>query len=244
MTQKYSSGQAALEALNRKDDGGGKFASFKSGSSYRVRVLGTIDLMVFRSYGIFNEINSFVADNPSQYNAKGYPVADLTPWDKASEYYSKLAFEAEGDKAKQDELRQEARKYRGKERFAMGFIDLETGEPIIIDLSKKQAAAVHATILKNESKLNKKAFEIEKTGTGQATAVIFSPLDLDDLSGAELKNFEKYDGEQFNHEAFTGILYEADEAEQVELLVKAGFDVSLIGLDKPKEKTDTPADDF
>lgn len=243
MTENYSSGQSALDALNRKSDGG-KFASFKSGTDYRVRVLGTVDLMVFRSYGIFNEINSFVADKPSQYSAKGYPVADMTPWDKASEYYSKLAFDAEGDKAKQDELRAEARKYRGKERFAMGFINLENGEPIIIDLSKKQAAAVHATILKNESKLGKKAFEIEKTGSGQSTAVIFSPLDLDDLSQAELANFNKHDGAHFDHEVFKGVLYEADEAEQIELLVKAGFDISLIGLDAPAPTEETPADDF
>lgn len=244
MAQIYTSGLAALEALNRKSDDGGKFASFKSGTAYRVRVLGTADLMVFRSYGIFNEINSFVADKPSVYNAKGYPVSDLTVWDKASEYYSKLAFEAEGDKARQDELRQEARKYRGKERFAMGFVNLETGEPIILDLSKKQTAAVHAAILKNESKLHKKAFEIEKTGTGQATAVLFSPLDLDDLTAAELANFEKHEGAEFNHTLFENILYEADEAEQVELLVKAGFDPKLIGLEAAAATQDAPTDEF
>ena len=244
MAQIYSSGQAALEALNRKSDDGGKFASFKSGTSYRVRVLGTADLMVFRAYGIFNEINSFVAEKPSVYNAKGYPVSDLTAWDKASEYYSKLAFDAEGNKARQDELRQEARKFRGKERFAMGFLNLETGEPIIIDLSKKQAAAIHAAILKNESKLHKKAFEIEKTGTGQATAVLFSPLDLDDLTATELANFEKAEGATFNHALFESVLYEADEAEQIELLVKAGFDPALIGLAAAAKEEAAPSDDF
>ncbi len=243
MTEKYSSGAAALEALNRKDDEGGKFASFKSGTGYRVRVMGTADLMVFRSYGIFNEINSFVAAEPSTYNAKGYPVSNLTVWDKASEHYSQLAFDAESE-AKTKSLREEARKYRGKERFALGFINLETGEPIIIDVSKKQAAGIHATIVKNEAKLGKKAFELEKTGTGQSTAVLFSALDLEDLSAAELKNFEAQDGKEFDHGLFEGLLYEADEAEQIELLVKAGFNVSLIGLEAPAAKEETPADDF
>src|SRR5437764_6917363 len=93
----YQSGADALNALNATNEGGGNkvtFASFKSGTSYKVRILGTADIIKFYSYGIFKKINSFVAKNPSIKNAKGYPVENLTPWDLAAKYYQDLAFKA------------------------------------------------------------------------------------------------------------------------------------------------------
>lgn len=227
----YQTGADALNALQQTNDGGSdkQFTSFKSGSSFKVRVMSAADLMVFRSYGVFKQVNSFVAKEPSQYNAKGFPQSNLTVWDKASEFFAKQAFETD-DKDKQLELRNEAYKYRGKERFALGFIDLDTGAPIVVDLSKKQALTVHSVIKKNEAKLDKKAFELEKTGSGTSTTVMLSPIDLDDLNDKQAENFAKFDGQAFDHDNFNGILYEADTDEQIKLLGQAGFDVSLIGL--------------
>lgn len=234
LTNQYTSGADALNALTATNEGNGsqsEFSSFKSGSSFRVRALGTADLMVFRSYGVFKQVNSFVAKEPSVYSAKGFPQSNLTTWDKASEYYSKQAFETEDEKTKTD-LRNEAYKYRGKERFALGFIDLDTGTPVIVDLSKKQALAVHAVLKKNESKLDKKAFELEKSGSGTSTQVLLSPIDLDELNDKQSANFEKFNGQAFDHSLFNGILYEADEAEQLKFLTQAGFDIALIGASK------------
>ena len=41
---------------------------------------------------------------------------------------------------------------------------------------------------------------------------------------------------------FDGILYEAEEDEQITLLNQAGFDVSLIGLEAPKKAEDGAED--
>ncbi|AZU61028.1 hypothetical protein [Neobacillus mesonae] len=233
----FQSGADALNALNATNEGGGnkaEFASFKTGTSYKVRVLGTADLIRFYSYGIFKKVNSFVAKNPSVKNPKGFPVENLTPWDLAWKHYQDLKFKAAdaGNADKEKEYGELAYQFKAKERYALGFIDLATGDHIIIDLSKKQAQAVHAVIKKNEKKLGKVAFELSKTGSGQQTTVMLSLLfDLDeDLTDKERENFAKYEGKAFDMALFDGLLYEADEKEQVENLVAAGFDISLIGL--------------
>lgn len=241
----YTSGADALNALTATNDaagGGVEFTSFKSGTSFKVRILGMTDFIHFRSYGIFKQVNSFSAKNPATYNAKGYPVDNLGAWDKAANHYSKLAFDTT-DSEKQKELRNEAYKYRAKERFAMGFIDLDTGLPIILDVSKAQALSIHTIIRKNEKKLGKVAFELEKNGQGTSTTVLLSPLSLDpeddELNDKQRANYTKYDDKQFDMTLFEGLLFEADETEQLKLLTQAGFDIALIGAAK---SADTPAD--
>lgn len=234
----FQSGADALNLLNATNEGGSgskaEFAKFSSGTSYKVRVLGTTNLITFYSYGIYKRVNSFTAKNPSVKNAKGFAESNFTPWDLASNYYSDLKRKAEdaGQTAKVEEYKAEAGKYRAKERYALGFIDLETGEPIIVDLSKKQAQGVHAIIKKYEKKLGKLAFELAKTGSSTSTVVSLSPIiDMDDdLSDKERENFAKLDGKEFDMTLFDGLLYEADDKEQIENLVAAGFDITLIGL--------------
>lgn len=229
---KFQAGAEALNALNQTDEGGGskaEFAPFKTNTTYTVKVLGTSDLISFFSYGIFKQVNSFVAKNPSKKSRNGFPVDNLTPWDKAWKYHADLS-EKFGD-----EHSQEAYKYRPRQRFAMGFIDLDTGEPIIVDLSKNQAQAVHGEITKRAERLDQYAFELSKTGQGTSTAVSLSLIPvLDDLTDAQRKNFDEAPAE-FDMSLFDGILYEMDDDEQIEKLIEAGFDVSLIGLEAPKK---------
>ena len=236
----FQTGADALNALQATNEGGGssaEFAPFKSGTSYRVRIMTPNDLIAYYGYSIFKVVNTFVAQKPSKLNAKGFPEKDLTLWDKAAQYYSDLAFKAQSEDEKKD-LRAQAGLYRGSTRFVFGFIDLDTGLPIYIDLSKKQALAVHSVITKNAAKLGKKAFELEKTGQSTSTQVMLSPLDLDDLNAKQAANFEKVEG--FADFSFDGLLYESNEAQQAEDLRKAGFDLSLIGYDGASE---TPAND-
>lgn len=229
-------GAAALGALNATNDGGNnvEFTSFKSGTSFKVRVMGTENLIQFYSYGIFKKVNSFVAQNPSVKNAKGFPVENLTPWDRAFKYYQDLKFQARdnGNSKAEQEYGDLAYQFKPKERFAMGFIDVTTGEPIIIDVSKKQAQTLYATIVKFEKKLGKVAFDLSKAGSGQATTVSLTPfIDMeDDLTDKERENFAKWDGKEFDMSLFDGLLFEADEKTQIENLVAAGFDITLIGL--------------
>lgn len=229
---KYQSGADALEVLNKEEGGSGvEFTSFKSGTTFTVKVLGTADLISFYSYGIFKTVNSFVAENPSKKSANGYPIDNLTPWDKAWKYHKDLSKEFN------DHHGQEASKYRAKQRFAMGFFDLDSGEPIIVDVSKNQAQAIHSSIKKYEKRLGKLAFELSKEGSGTSTSVSLTPvLDMEeDLTEKQRKNFAKAP-EKFDMSLFDGLLYEADEGEQIENLIKAGFDISLIGLEAPATK--------
>ena len=227
----FKKGDDALADLYASNDTSKKsFASLANGNTYKVRALGLTDFITFRSYGIYKVVNSFTPEKLPTLNAKGFPVENLTPWDKASDYYAKQMFE-ETDEAKKAALSVEAAKYRGKQRFALGFIDLETGEPVVFDLSKNQALAVHAVLKKNAAKLDKKAFEIEKSGKGNSTTALLTPLDLDDLTEKERENFAKYDGQHFDGSNFDGLLYVANEEEQKQLLKQAGFDLSLIGLE-------------
>ena len=236
------SGADALNELNRSDDGGGntqEFAPFKSGTTYTVKVLGTTDLISFYSYGIFKQVNSFVAKNPSKKSRNGFPIENLTPWDKAWKYH------ADRSKKFGDKHSQEAYKYKPRQRFAMGFIDLDTGDPIIVDLSKNQAQAVHSSIMKYKERLDQFAFELSKTGQGTNTTVSLSLIPiLDDLTDEQRKNFENAPKES-DMSLLDGILYEMDEEEQIEKLIEVGFDVSLIGLEKPEnsEEENTNADD-
>lgn len=255
MTQQYSAGADALNSLNASNEGGGsssEFASFKSGTTYKVRVLGAADLITFYSYGIFKKVNSFVAKNPSVKNAKGFAESEFTPWDLACNYFAELRKKAEesGDIAGEKKYKEEAGKYRVKQRFALGFIDLETGKPIIVDLSKKQAQTVHASIKKYEKKLGKLAFELSKQGENTSTVVSLSPvIDMeDDLTDKERETFAKFEGAEFDMKLFDGILYEADEKQQIENLVAAGFDIGLIelslGASENEPATTDPTEDF
>lgn len=215
-----------------------EFSPIKSGTTYTVRVLGADNLISFFSYGIFKQVNSFVSKNPSKKTAKGFPIEDLTPWDKAWKYHA--------DKSEEfgDEHSQESYKYKPKQRFAMGFIDLETGEPIIVDLSKNQAQAVHSEIRKREGRLDQFAFELSKQGQGTGTTVSLSLIPmLDDLTDNQRKNFDNAP-EKFDMSLFDGLLYEMDEDEQIKKLDEAGFDVSKIGLELPAEEEESDGEDF
>lgn len=230
-------GKDALNDLYKSDDDSNKgFSQFKDGTVYKVKVLGDEDLMGFMNYGIWKQVDSFVPEKPSKKSKKGYPIEDLTPWDKAWKYHKDQSDHY------QDHHGTEASKYRVKQRYAMGFIDLDTGEPIVIDVSKPQATAIHTVIKKNKAKLGKKAFELSKEGSGKSTVVSLMPEDLEDLTEKQQKNFEKAPAE-FDHSLFEGISYEASEDEQIESLDKAGFDVTLIGLQLPKKDGDQDGQD-
>ena len=225
-----------LDAINALNDEGGsrgsgpEFTSFKTGTTFKVKVLGLHDLSTEYTYGIYKKVNSFAATKPSKKSAKGNPIANYTPWDLAWKYHKDRSDDW------QDEHGQEASKYRPTQRFAFGFINLETGEPIIIDLSKKQGQVVYSVIQRNEKRLDKKYFELSKTGTGMNTVVMMSAEDLDDLTDKEREHFDNAPKE-FDKEMLKNVWVRKTKKEQVELLIEAGFDVSLIGFD-PNIKTE------
>ncbi|GGP13484.1 hypothetical protein [Oceanobacillus neutriphilus] len=230
------SGQDALDTLESSGNTGGndkEFSSFKGGSKYVVKAIGTNDLFGFYNYGIYSKggggVPSFVAKKPSKKSDKGFPQEDLTSWDKAFLHHY------ENSKEFGDKESNEAYKYKPKLRFALGFFDLDSGERIVIDVSKNQANAIRKPLLKQaeKGKLGKVAFELEKESDG---SVSLTPIvDLDDLTSKQQENFDKAP-EEFKIEDFHGVNFEADEDEMLRRLVQSGFDVTKIGYEIPKPK--------
>lgn len=248
MTQ-FQSGADALTALNTDTSGGDNisFSSFKSGTTYKVRALGVADVIRYFGYGVFQSplngarVNTFIAENPSEKNGRGFAESNLTPWDKVSKYFSELMFKAKdaGDKTAEELNKDLSYAFRAKERYVFGFIDLETGEPLYIDLTKPQSKGISAALAKYAKKLGELPFELSKDGKSTSTVVSLSPF-LDDLTDKEQANFDAYNGKEFESDTLSKPLYVADDADQISSLTQAGFDVKLIGL---SPTTDAPAAD-
>lgn len=245
MTQ-FKFGMDAIEETNGKG-GGGKsndFAKLPSGTTLKVKLTGLDNVMRYFGYGVYKKVNTFIAANPSVRDAKGFVESNHTPWDLASKYYYDQAYALVKDK-NDDEIKdiKEGKQYKdlsskgymysGKPRFAVGFVDLEVGKEVVIDFTKKQFNdVIKSALVKYDAKKDKVAFELAKEGSGTDTKIMLMPvLDMeDDLTEKEQANFEKFKGKEFNKTNFEGLLFEADEKQQTENLVAAGFDIGLIGL--------------
>lgn len=240
--------EALAEHAEAKRDGGdAEFTSLKSGTTIYVKPANISKedsyipaVMTFYSYGIYKKVNSFVASNPSKKTKKGFPVEDLTPWDKAWKYY------ADQSEKFGDDNSQEAYKYKPKKRFALAMIDLNTGLPIIVDLSDKQFESVNDAFNKHVKRIDKMAFEITKSGKSTETKVVATPVMFpeEDLTTEQLKHFKEASN-RVTPEMFEGLLFEQNDEQMVELLDQAGFDVTLVGFEKPVPKADnegTPED--
>lgn len=252
----FKFGMEAIEESNNAG-GGGKanndFAKLPSGTTLKVKLGGLNAVMRYFGYGVYKRVNTFIAEKPSDRNEKGFVTGNHTPWDLASKYYYDRAFKLIEGIDNADEVKaikesaaykkesSEGYKYSGKPRYAVGLIDIEVGKEIVLDFTKKQFEDVIKPILiKYDNKRDKIAFEISKDGAGTNTKITIMPL-LDDLTDKEQANFDKFVGKEFNVKLFEGLLYEADEKTQIESLVAAGFDITLIGLSigaKTSEPTD------
>ncbi|EUJ42554.1 hypothetical protein [Paenilisteria rocourtiae] len=243
-------------ALSMLEDGGqgasgndSKFSKFASGTTFLVKALAPDKIATFDSFGVykdatidgesFRRANSFEPEVPSTKNDKGYAVDNLTPWDLASKYYMDQAQPLLNDGADKKEepvksLLAKAGVFRAKQRFILPFVDLDTGALIYIDMSKLQAQAVLTVTKKQHAKgkLNRLAFELEKSGSGKDTVVAMTPIiDIEDeLTDKQQLNFAKVDIDTLEPN-FNGLTFVADYNQQVDNLVAAGFDISRIGLE-------------
>lgn len=229
-----TSGLDALSMLKDEQQGSqNEFSSLKSGDTRKVKVVDFGDFIGVHTYSIFKVVNTFTPEKLAKLSANGYPVDELTPFDKAWKYHKDLSEEFG------DHHSTEASKYRLKPRFAFGFYDLDEKKFIVLDFSKKQAQGLIQVIQKqsDQGRLGKRAFELSKNGQGTGTTVTLTPEPLDDLTPEQAKAFEEAP-EEFDKSLFDGLYYVMNEEQQIEALTQAGFDVSLIGL-TPKQGGDT-----
>lgn len=224
------------DALNALDAGSGEkvrneFTRLKSNSSFVVKVPGIAVISAY-VYGNFEnpKIYSFVAENESKKTEKGFPIENLTPFDKAYIYYKDQSDDW------QDEMAAKANIYRAEQKFTFGFYDLNEGNPIMVEFTRNQARVIRDAIVKNEKYLDKLAFTLSKQGTGRDTVVSLTVIPmLDELTDKQRENFDKLPND-FDKSNFEGLYYVADEEEQINRLIESGFDISLIGLEAPAEK--------
>lgn len=206
-------------AEQQQQDASKALVTLKSGMTLKVRVLSKDDSAEYFAASVYKVFTTT-------------PVAPGNLYQKAANILFEQAKKA-ATQAEADELKAKARALRPKPRYLFGFINLENGEPIVVDLSKAQAQVVYQALDKYKKKIGKVAFELSKSGTGTSTVVSFSPvLDMDeDLTDTERENFAKAEGKQFPAELFEKVLYMKTEAEQIEDLKAFGFDVSLLGIE-------------
>lgn len=193
-----------------------------------VKLLGDEDYVLYEAHTNFKpRINTTPCSKPAG-------KEDL--YDKAvALMFEDIKAELEAGAISEDEAK-EKRKYAAqllpKGRYLFGFVDLSTGEPIIVEMTENQGNAVIETIEKYAKYIDKKAFELGKSGSGTKTTVVLNPvMELDELTKDQQANFEKFKGKDFDGEAFGKIFRFKSEEEQARDLINFGFDVTRLGID-------------
>lgn len=191
--------------------------SFKSGTTYKVRVLGLQDRAAYKAHSAYKVFYTSVHTDDDLYC-------------KARTLLFQDANKMEDGEAK-DAVLAMAKALKPQDRYLFGFASISgetAGEQIVLDVTKAQAKILIAGVNKNANKIGKKGFEIEKTGSSTNTVVSISPLDLDDLTEKELAAFEGFEGAEFDKEVFGNIFKPATEQQQLQDLQKLGFDITRL----------------
>lgn len=202
---------AVESAQHEKQDFSKFIKSLKSGTAFKVRVPSANDVVEVYMHSVYDVFYSTPCTTRDDLYDK---AVELLRADQKQE-------DANGNTALAEQLGKHAYNLTAKPRYLFGFINLENGEPIIIDLSKKQAQGIITTIKKYEKRLNQLAFEISKTGSGQSTAVTINPLMFldEDLTEKELANFKATEGKQVPDEVYENCLYVKQVRENAQDLI-------------------------
>lgn len=206
---------AVASATQEKQDMSKVMFSLKSGQSVKVRIPSLNEVAEVFMHSVFKTFYSTPCDKVDLY------------CELASALYDKA--KNEKDEKKAEEIRNTAYMLKGKPRYLFGFYNLADGQPIIVDLSKKQAQVIFAATAKFEKKLDTKAFEISKSGSGTATTLTIMPLDEEDLTADETKHFEATKGKAIDDAIYENCLFVKDKAEQLKDLqaFANNYDINL-----------------
>jgi hypothetical protein len=250
----FKKGRAARKYLDEQK--GSKVTYLKSGDdALMVKVAGPEDYVLFFEHGFFGGFKSTLCHDAAGHGADLYCKAHKVLLAEHNQKRDKLKEEGKSKedikKLLEDEWKA-AYSLKAKANYLMAFIDLDTGEPIIVKATEKQGNGVIDVIEKNHSKnrLDKLAFELYKTGEGSGTTIkLDAVIDMEeDLTDKQRENFEKAKGMEIPESAFANIFSFRDEDKQIEDLQFIGFDLSKIGVEEPDEvepiEDDEPEKDF
>jgi hypothetical protein len=222
---------AVEKALKTEVDFSKMLVSLTNGKSYKVRALAkaVVNYNAHSSYGVFYTTPC----------TKHMGQPDL--YDKAVDllYKDAKAIEEGGaDKKAVDDAKNYAYGLKAKSRYMVGFVNLTTGQPIVIDFTSKQGKQIVAKLKEYKDDLEEFAFKISKSGSSNATVLNFDLLvrPQRDLTQEEQNNFAASAGHEFNMSAFEEVLQINDEQKQLEDLHAYGFDVTRLGFDVPTKK--------
>lgn len=205
-------GMSAIGKLQEKNEGGRKNALkyLKAGDSLTVSIPSTEEVAQVFIHNVFGVFNSCKCTREDMY-------------DKAVDHLYSLA-NAEKDEAKKKELKDQAYQLKAKAKYLFGFHNLETGEPVLIEASKKQGQSLYAIINEYAEELGSYAFKLTKAEGG---VLSLTPI-LKGLTAEQKENFEATKGKEIDAELYEKAYYVRDHAGQLEDLKKFGFDISAI----------------
>lgn len=225
-------GKAAAEsatAENTKKDYSESLVKLKSGDTKFVKLPDAESFVEYLAASIF----------------KVFYTTPVEPGNNLYEKAAKALF-AKGDEASTEA----ARAINPKPRYLFGFIDLDSGKPVVVDFTKNQAKVLIAAIEKYAKKVDKVAFELSKTGKSTETVVSLTPvLDMDeDLTETQRKHFDEAvkSGAKVEDEIYENVLYVKKPEEQAEDLhafaQKFGVDLAELGVDVGGNETEKGED--
>lgn len=225
-------GSEAMEAAGEESvDYSDILKPFSSGKSYNVRVPDPIAFVEYNAHSVYKVFYTTPCTSASGEKDLYCKATDMLFND------AKKAKEA-GNDEQDEELRDLAHQLKKRPRYMIGFFSLETGEPIIIDVTKNQADAITDVMKKRKNRLNDYAFNVSKTGKGQSTKVALE-LILDpeeELEAEEQKHFKATEGKEFDEGLFEKVLSVAGEEQQIKDLEAFGFDVTRLGVESTKDE--------
>lgn len=247
----FKKGWATVAKANKEAAPKGEITKFPSGETKLVKFKSLDDVFPYFAYGVYKKVNTFVPKNPATFNEDGFVESNHTSWDKAAQYYYDRA---KDDEANEKALKDLAYKFVAKPRFLIAVYDVETGEDIVVDLTKVQAGAVLDSLIDyvdvdndgnivegGDHDFEDMVFKLSKKGKSTKTTVTLSPVVnlKKGLSDAELANLETEAAKTPIPETiFDGLLFELDAEDMLRGLVAAEFDLANIGEVAPPPKED------
>ncbi|WP_095021887.1 hypothetical protein [Bacillus thuringiensis] len=219
--------EAVEDALKEKVDNSKLLKKISAGTVLKVRALPTA-VVKYHAHSAFKKFNTTPCTKPAGKEDLYDKACDLLYKD------AKAAEEAGADAKEVEAMRNVAYQLKAKERYLIGFVNLEDGKPIVVDFTAKQGKAVVAELQKRKTKLSRFAFELTKTGSSTDTVVSFGVvLDMEeDLTDKEREHFEKSADFEFDMSVFETVFSVNKEDKQLEDLRAFGFDVSRLGFDE------------
>lgn len=217
-------GKKAKEALEKTSVDLSKiFLRLKAGQSRKVRILSPYDYVAYKAHRHFGK---------GIYTQPCIKVADeRCLLCEAANYDGDLVEKDDNGKSVWNQM-------YARTRVLFAFVDLESDELRVLDVTKNQSEALIATIDEYAEDLDSVAFTLRRTGERNDTTYSLNPIMPKKMK--EIQDvFDKWDGKEVSDELFEEALQARTTEEQAHELFEAGFPVKeVFGIEvRPKSSS-------